>query len=396
MATKRSAKGSAAKAIRAKNPKATQVAREEASAVKHSKISSEALPRRTLEQAVALAQKLDEVYAKAAASESEIAQALGFTGVTNTFRYQLWAALGYGIVTKGADGRFLISETGRKIIAETYEGEAKEGRIKAIMTPTVMSKFYSTYNGHAIPASNHLANLLESRFEVPRDRTAEAIELIMENARYAGILEPGPSEGTNIIRLTGAFEGTPEGSGDQGTDTAADKVPVQVADEWEKICFYVTPIGEEGTEERKHADLMLKHLLTPVFKELNLGVVRADAITRSGIITQQVFEHLAKARLCIADLSFSNPNAFYELGVRHVCQLPTIQIIRKGDKIPFDVSQGRTIIIDTTDRYTLIDRIESAKRELTEHAQNALSSAASGNEDNPVSVYLPDLKVKLP
>ena len=31
-------------------------------------------------------------------------------------------------------------------------------------------------------------------------------------------------------------------------------------------------------------------------------------------------------------------NAFYELGVRHVCQLPTIQLIQKGDKIPFDVA----------------------------------------------------------
>lgn len=390
MATKKALKSTSAKATSAKRT------RDEAAGVKHSKMSSEALPRRTLEQAVALAQKLYEVYARDAASEAEIAQALGFNGVTNSFRYQLWAALGYGIVTKDSDGRFLISETGRKIVAETYEGEAKEGRIKAIMTPTVLSKFYSTYNGHAIPASIHLANLLESRFEVPRDRTAEAIDLIMDNARYAMILEQGQAEGTHIIRLSGAFEGTPEGAGDPGADATADKGEAQLSDEWDRICFYITPIGEEGTEERKHADLMLKHLLTPVFKEMNLTVTRADAITRSGIITQQVFEHLAKAKVCIADLSFSNPNAFYELGVRHVCQLPTIQIIRKGDKIPFDVSQGRTIIVDTSDRYTLIDRIESAKRELSEHVKNALSSTDAGNEDNPVSVYLPELKVKLP
>lgn len=396
MATKRAVKNASAKVTPAKKTTPAKRVRDEPGGAKHNKMSAEALPRRTLEQAVTLAQKLYEVYARDAASEAEIAQALGVSGVTNSFRYQLWAALGYGIVTKDADGRFLISETGRKIVAETYEGEAKEGRIKAIMTPTVLSKFYSTYNGHAIPASNHLANLLESRFEVPRDRTAEAIDIIMENARYATILEQGQTEGTNIIRLSGAFEGTPEGTGDQSTDATADKVTIQLGDEWDRTCFYITPIGEEGTEERKHADLMLKHLLTPVFKEFNITVIRADAITRSGIITQQVFEHLAKAKICIADLSFSNPNAFYELGVRHVCQMPTIQIIRKGDKIPFDVSQGRTIIVDTADRYTLIDRIESAKRELSEHVKNALSSKDAGNEDNPVSVYLPELKVKLP
>src|SRR6266446_452699 len=136
------------------------------------------------------------------------------------------------------------------------------------------------------------------------------------------------------------------------TDAAAD---------WANTCFYITPIGDEGTDIRKHADMMLKHLLEPVCKTIfGMDVVRADKIERSGVITQQVFEQLARASLCVADLSFSNPNAFYELGVRHVFKLPTIQIIRKGDKIPFDVSQGRTITIDTSDIYTVMDRFDAA------------------------------------
>lgn len=102
-------------------------------------------------------------------------------------------------------------------------------------------------------------------------------------------------------------------------------------------------------------------------------------------------------RLCIADLSFNNPNAFYELGVRHMCMLPTIQIIRKGDKIPFDVSQGRTIVIDTSDVYTVMDKIESAKKELAEHVKHSMQSKPdSPSEDNPVFTYLPGLKVTIP
>ena len=81
--------------------------------------------------------------------------------------------------------------------------------------------------------------------------------------------------------------------------------------------------------------------------------------------------------------------------MRQTCLLPLIPIIRKGDKIPFDVSQGRTIKIDTSDPYTLIDRIESAKKELEEYVQNTISNPKESNDDNPIKIYLPNLKITL-
>ncbi|AUV01380.1 hypothetical protein C2U51_10350 [Enterobacteriaceae bacterium ENNIH1] len=162
-------------------------------------------------------------------------------------------------------------------------------------------------------------------------------------------------------------------------------------------CFYITPIGEELSAERKHADMLLKHLIEPAFSTFGIQVVRADKIGRSGLISQQIFEHIISSKFCVADLSFGNPNAFYELGVRHMTKLPTIQIIRKGDKIPFDVAQGRTIVIDVSDIYTLIDRMESAKNELIDHIKNYLNPTDNNRgEDNPISIYLPGLQVKLP
>ena len=72
----------------------------------------------------------------------------------------------------------------------------------------------------------------------------------------------------------------------------------------------------------------------------------------------------SRARISVADLSFNNPNAFYGLGVRHMSRLPTIQIIREGDSVPFDVSQNRTIRINTKDNYAIIDSVEAAKEKL--------------------------------
>jgi len=161
------------------------------------------------------------------------------------------------------------------------------------------------------------------------------------------------------------------------------------------MCFVITPIGEEDSEQRKHANVILKNVIEPVVLELGLTARRADQIDRAGLITQQIFECLAKARISVADLSFNNPNAFYELGIRHMCKLPTVQIIRKGDKIPFDVSQGRTIVIDMTDVYTVIESVESAKKELRQHLKHALSSEYKG-EDNPVNTYLPGATVNIP
>lgn len=107
-------------------------------------------------------------------------------------------------------------------------------------------------------------------------------------------------------------------------------------------CFVISPIGDEGTEYRKHADLVLSSLIEPALKSLGLTAVRADKISVPGMITGQVIDHVTRARLVIADLSFGNPNVYYELALRHAVRKPIVQLIRSADKLPFDVGQFRT------------------------------------------------------
>jgi hypothetical protein len=156
----------------------------------------------------------------------------------------------------------------------------------------------------------------------------------------------------------------------------------------------ITPIGEEGSGERKHADAMLRHLIMPVLEDIGITTVRADKISKPGHVTKQVVEYIAYSQLCITDLSFGSANAHYELGIRHALKLPSIQIIRKGDRIPFDIQQARTIIIDTSDPYTIMDRVSSAKAELAEHVK-ALISGNAKNEESPITMYLPSLSIRL-
>jgi hypothetical protein len=370
---------------------------------RQTKVSAEALPRRTLQDSLRVAQIIRDTYAGKPTSWPEIAKAMGVSATSPANRYPLWSAVAYGIVLKGDENTYALGETGRKILAPTYEGERDEGIKKALFTPSVLSRFFTDYNGSLLPTADLMPNVLETRYDVPRERTAEAIELLKENARYAGALVNRP-DGKEELRFSDAafpVAKTPQssaGSGEGSPSAILDSVGTEIhagVEQWERICFVITPIGADDSVERKHSDTMLKHLLEPVLAEFQLRAVRADKITKPGIITKQVIEYIAYSRICVADLSFNNPNAFYELGVRHAFKLSTIQIIRKGDKIPFDVSQGRTIIIDTADPYTIMDRIDAARTELREHL-TAVTKGTEKPDDNPINLVLPNLIVTIP
>jgi hypothetical protein len=120
-------------------------------------------------------------------------------------------------------------------------------------------------------------------------------------------------------------------------------------------CFVISPIGEAGSEDRERSDKVLKYIISPAAKACGYSTIRADQISRPGIITSQIIQHLAQDPLVIADLTGQNANVFYELAVRHMVRKPVVQIIHAREKIPFDVSQLRTIEYDHRD-------LESAER----------------------------------
>ncbi len=129
-------------------------------------------------------------------------------------------------------------------------------------------------------------------------------------------------------------------------------------------------------------------MVEPALKELGLDVVRADKIAEPGMITTNVLEHIKLSRLVIADLSMLNPNVFYEMALRHAVKLPIVQIIRKADRLPFDVNHVNSIIIDNTDIYTFTPKIETYRSEITTLARRALEDAE--HIGNPISVFYAD------
>src|ERR1041385_1206519 len=112
--------------------------------------------------------------------------------------------------------------------------------------------------------------------------------------------------------------------------------------EEKKTCFVVMGFGKKvdfQTGRKLNLDASYHNMIKPTVEEAGLECVRADEIVHSGTIDVPMYEQLLKADVVIADLSTYNPNAFYELGVRHALR-PYTTIVIAEDKLtyPFDVS----------------------------------------------------------
>lgn len=148
-----------------------------------------------------------------------------------------------------------------------------------------------------------------------------------------------------------------------------------------KTCFVISPIGKEKDDVRKHADAFLKLLVEPALSEFGFRVVRADQIASSSVITNDIVEYVQQSELCLVDLTFHNPNVFYECGRRHENGRPTIQLIKKGESLPFDVAGIRTIQYDLSDPWTTLESVNVIKEFVRQLEVNKLygekSSGAS-------------------
>lgn len=126
-----------------------------------------------------------------------------------------------------------------------------------------------------------------------------------------------------------------------------------------KTCLVISPIGNEGSEIREKADHVFEYFITPALEAFGFEVIRSDKLTNLEKISDQIINYIQTAELCIADMTGHNPNVFYELGRRHETAKPCIQIIKKGELIPFDVADMRTVEYDLDD---FISGQESQKR----------------------------------
>lgn len=147
----------------------------------------------------------------------------------------------------------------------------------------------------------------------------------------------------------------------------------------DKTCFIITPIGDDQSDIRRAADGVIDAVIVPAlcdigFDEENIKV--AHRMPSPGSINKQVITSVLECDIAIANLTNLNPNVMYELAIRHAARKPVIQICQKGTRLPFDITEERTIFF-TNDMAGVI--------ELRNNFKDMIEKAIGDEEpDNPI------------
>jgi hypothetical protein len=142
-------------------------------------------------------------------------------------------------------------------------------------------------------------------------------------------------------------------------------------------CFFIAPIGKEGSPERNRSDGVLEFIVARAAQEMGMRAVRGDQLAEPGQITLQVIQHVLGAKAAVADLTGLNPNVYYELAIRHTARLPTVLIAEQGEQLPFDIAQMRTIFFSHTD----LRSADQCRIEIVRHLRGAFDGAV----DSPIA-----------
>jgi len=355
---------------------------------KRKKSVARPFPASSFEDALEIAQAIQQYAAGQRVRRLTLFDHLSKAPESGASRQLITNSSKYGLTSGGYQAEYLeLTEDGAAATAMDAAPRARtRARFRlAIENVEPFKALFDQFVGNKLPSKAVLQDALRET-GVPDKYLSEAVDTFIVNAKFVGVLRT-IAGAERFVPLDHALDELPVASTvvspSAGATVTADELAVPTAEDWNAVCFYITPIGEPGSEERKHADLFYGSIVEPALEEFGLRLVRADQIGKPGMISRQIVEHVLHSRLVVADLSFHNPNVFYELALRHTSRRPTVQLIRAADRIPFDLDKVRTIKIDTSDIYSLVPQLQTYIAELSGQARQALADPDA--VDNPIT-----------
>jgi hypothetical protein len=160
-------------------------------------------------------------------------------------------------------------------------------------------------------------------------------------------------------------------------------------------CFVIMGFGEK-TDFQSNPQRVLNlnrtyaNIIKPSVIEAGLTCVRADEIIHSTVIDKPMYDNLFSADLVIADLSTSNANAIYELGVRHALRPHrTIVMAENNFSFPFDLNHLSILKYEHLGKEIGFDEVMRVREILK---QKIATLMGSPEPDSPVYLFMPALK----
>lgn len=93
----------------------------------------------------------------------------------------------------------------------------------------------------------------------------------------------------------------------------------------------------------KEFDDIYDYLIHDPLSEAGYDVKRADDILNQGNILSDIIQSIINSDLIVADLSTTNPNVYYELGIAHSHRKNVMMLTQNVKELPFDLRSYRII-----------------------------------------------------
>ena len=146
--------------------------------------------------------------------------------------------------------------------------------------------------------------------------------------------------------------------------------------------FIIRPFGIKAGIDFNRVE---RELIGPALDRLGIAGRTTGDVIEAGNIREDMFQLLLLSDLVIADISIDNPNAYYELGIRHALREKRTFLIRArgmaGD-VPFDIRTDRYLPYDSAEPSGAGDALYEGLR----------ATIASERQDSPVFRVLPELR----
>jgi len=156
------------------------------------------------------------------------------------------------------------------------------------------------------------------------------------------------------------------------------------------LCFVLMPFGNKP-DPAGGADIdfdrVYEAAIQPGIQDAGMIPIRADEEKLGGIIHKAMYERLLVCEFAVADLTTSNANVLYELGVRHAARPRTTLTIFAAQKaLPFDVAPLRAQMYELGDGNCLPDSNAEVLRQLVRDNLLDLKKLAHGQNtpDSPL------------
>lgn len=154
-----------------------------------------------------------------------VADAIGRTPSSSEFKRLLSSSRAYGLTTGTEKADYIApTDLGLRIMKPLQPEEALQGKVQACLGVEILAKIYRSFNKQKLPEAKFLKNTLERTHKLDSEYAEELTTLIVENAKFCGILQD--ISGSKYIRMDEPSLAHATGVQHPANDSGADETQV--------------------------------------------------------------------------------------------------------------------------------------------------------------------------